>query len=61
MVDDKNGQLLNATELKIIFGHLPPIYQTHCNMLEEFKQMSARWNEDCSIGSLILKYVSNLW
>ncbi|XKL61643.1 hypothetical protein PGB90_001476 [Kerria lacca] len=56
LVDDKNGQLLNATELKIIFGHLPPIYSTHCGMLEELKQMAARWNEDCSIGSLILKY-----
>lgn len=57
MVDEKE-QLLNATEMKIIFGHLPPIYSAHCNMLEELKQMLARWNEDCSIGDLILKYVS---
>jgi len=56
MVDEKE-QLLNATELKIIFGHLPPIYSAHCNMLEELKQMLSRWNEDCSIGDLILKYV----
>lgn len=59
MVDDKKEQLLNATELKIIFGHLPPIYLTHCNMLEELRQMAARWNEECSIGNLILKYVSS--
>lgn len=59
MVDDKKEQLLNATELKIIFGHLPPIYVTHCNMLEELKQMVTRWNEECSIGNLILQYVSS--
>lgn len=52
--------LLNATELKIIFGHLPPIYTTHCSMLEELGEMAANWSEETSIGSLIQKYVSFL-
>ena len=35
-LDDPNqigGQLLNQTELKIIFGNLPPIYDVHVKML----------------------------
>lgn len=55
---DKKEQLLNATELKIIFGHLPPIYTTHCSMLEELTEMAANWSEESSIGNLIQKYVS---
>ena len=31
--DHKGGQLLNQTELKIIFGNLPPIYDVHMKML----------------------------
>ena len=31
--DQKGGQLLNQTELKIIFGNLPPIYDVHKKML----------------------------
>jgi len=58
MVDNKKEQLLNATELKIIFGHLPPIYTTHCRMLDDLNQMIANWNEDSNVGSLISKYVS---
>ena len=30
------GQLLNQTEIKIIFGNLPPIYDIHSKMLAEF-------------------------
>nr|XP_022908635.1 protein ECT2 isoform X3 [Onthophagus taurus] len=52
--------LLNNTELKIIFGNLPPIYETHLKMLEELRRMSAYWTEDKSIGSIILKYSTDL-
>lgn len=58
---DTEAQLLNATELKIIFGHLPPIYTAHCCMLEELKQMAGRWSDDTSVGQLILKYVRKLY
>ena len=33
------GQLLNQTEIKIIFGNLPPIYEIHSKMLAEFYQV----------------------
>lgn len=52
--------LLNNTELKIIFGHLPPIYETHIRMLDELRWMSAHWSEDKSIGNIILKYSTDL-
>ncbi|KAI4466302.1 protein ect2 [Holotrichia oblita] len=52
--------LLNNTELKIIFGNLPPIYETHLKMLDELRWTSANWSEDKSIGSIILKYSTDL-
>ncbi|KAK9512129.1 hypothetical protein O3M35_000625 [Rhynocoris fuscipes] len=53
-------QLLNATELKIIFGNLPPIYQTHCQMLEELRFIAQNWAEDVSIGNVFLKFAPDL-
>lgn len=57
---ETDGQLLNPTELKIIFGHLPPIYQTHCQMLEQLKWAASHWTEDVSIGNIFLKFSSDL-
>lgn len=52
--------LLNNTELKIIFGNLPPIYELHRRMLEELKWASSNWSEDVSIGRLVLKYAPDM-
>lgn len=52
--------LLNNTELKIIFGNLPPIYETHVKMLEELRWTSSHWTEERSIGNIILKYSTDL-
>lgn len=46
--------LLNNTELKIIFGNLPPIYETHSKMLEELRWASSHWSEDTSVGKYYL-------
>jgi hypothetical protein len=54
------GQLLNNTELKIIFGNLPPIYEVHKQMLEELCWTSSHWKEDFSIGNVFLKYAPDL-
>ncbi|KAL1140293.1 hypothetical protein AAG570_000225, partial [Ranatra chinensis] len=53
-------QLLNATELKIIFAHLPPIYHTHCQMLEQLRFTAQHWNEEVSIGNIFMKYAPDL-
>ncbi|CAG9768830.1 unnamed protein product [Ceutorhynchus assimilis] len=52
--------LLNNTELNLIFGKLPPIYETHLKMLDEFRWTSAHWNEERSIGNIIIKYSTEL-
>lgn len=52
--------LLNNTELNLIFGKLPPIYDTHVKMLDEFRWTSAHWNEERSIGNIIVKYSTEL-
>lgn len=58
--DQKGGQLLNQTELKIIFGNLPPIYDVHMKMLAEFNHAQKHWTEDFSIGAVYLKYADAL-
>lgn len=52
--------LLNNTELKIIFGNLPPIYEVHRRMLEELRKASAHWSEDTSVGKIFLRYSEDL-
>ncbi|GLH01207.1 Guanine nucleotide exchange factor-like protein [Gryllus bimaculatus] len=53
---EKGDTLLNNTELKIIFGNLPPIYEVHSNMLLELRETALHWKEESSIGKIILKY-----
>lgn len=57
---EKGDTLLNHTEMKIIFGNLPPIYEVHRNMLEDLQEAALSWNEEFSIGEIILKYVPEL-
>ncbi|XP_049800444.1 protein ECT2 isoform X5 [Schistocerca nitens] len=59
-VSEQGGALLNNTELKIIFGNLPPIYEVHKQMLEELRSAAASWKEEISIGKIFLKYVPDL-
>ena len=55
------GELLNATEMRIIFGNLPPIYEVHSAMLQEFQSaLGQKWREDFSIGDVFLKYANDL-
>ncbi|CAK1599944.1 unnamed protein product [Parnassius mnemosyne] len=56
----KNQALLNNTELKIIFGNLPPIYELHQRMLEELHYAQSHWSEEVSIGRLVLRYTPDM-
>ncbi|CAH0406032.1 unnamed protein product [Chilo suppressalis] len=56
----KSQALLNNTELKNIFGNLPPIYELHQRMLEELRYAQANWSEEVSIGRLVLKYTPDM-
>ncbi|XP_076234414.1 epithelial cell transforming 2 pebble [Calliopsis andreniformis] len=57
---DTTGELLNGTEVKIIFGNFPPIYEVHKKMLEELKYSATHWMEDISIGNIFLKFAPDL-
>ncbi|ENN73040.1 hypothetical protein YQE_10375, partial [Dendroctonus ponderosae] len=52
--------LLNNTELNLIFGKLPPIYETHVKILDELRWTIAHWHEERSIGNIIIKYSTEL-
>lgn len=52
--------MLNSTEVKIIFGNLPPIYDVHKQLLEALRFSAAHWTEDISIGKIFLKFESEL-
>ncbi|KAF4533316.1 hypothetical protein B566_EDAN004437 [Ephemera danica] len=55
--DGESAGLLNPTELKIIFGNLPPIYEVHRDMLAELRHASASWKDDTTqVGAILLKY-----
>ncbi|XP_073945050.1 epithelial cell transforming 2 pebble isoform X2 [Choristoneura fumiferana] len=56
----KNQALLNNTELKIIFGNLPPIYELHQGMLKELRFAQAHWSEEVSIGRLMLRFTPDM-
>ena len=48
--DPKMQQLLNQTQMKIIFGNVPPILEVHAKMLKEFKALLKDWREPVVIG-----------
>lgn len=50
--------MLDAQELKFIFGNLPPIHEVHKRMRNDLLQLAHNWSDDASIGDIILKYVS---
>ncbi|KAJ1528628.1 hypothetical protein ONE63_007023 [Megalurothrips usitatus] len=55
-MSEEEGPLLDNTELKTIFGHLPPIYELHSKMLQELCWANCHWTDTTSIGSIILKH-----
>ncbi|XP_063902866.1 protein ECT2 isoform X2 [Zophobas morio] len=52
--------LINNTELNLIFGKVPAIYETHVRMRDEFRCLASSWSEDYTIGSIIQKYSKDL-
>ncbi|XP_053601544.1 protein ECT2 isoform X6 [Plodia interpunctella] len=61
--DTSNGKsqpLLNNTELRNIFGNLPPIYELHQRMLEDLRHTQSHWSEEASIGRIVLKYTPDM-
>ncbi|XP_051158793.1 protein ECT2 isoform X2 [Leptopilina boulardi] len=57
---DTSGELLNSTEVKIIFDNFPPIYDVHKKILEMLREIAANWTEEVSIGNIFLKCAREL-
>ena len=56
--DQPGGPLLSATDTKIIFGGLPPIYEVHVGLRDQLQVAINNWHNDQSIGEIFLDHVS---
>ncbi|XP_077281169.1 epithelial cell transforming 2 pebble isoform X1 [Temnothorax americanus] len=60
LIGKSGKELLNSTEVKIIFGNFPPIYEIHKQLLEALHCSASHWTEDISIGEIFLKFEPDL-
>ncbi|KAK8742664.1 hypothetical protein OTU49_001613 [Cherax quadricarinatus] len=54
------GPMLDAQELRYIFGNVPPIHEVHTRMRNDLLHLAHNWTDDASIGEIILKYSTDL-
>ncbi|XP_076033603.1 protein ECT2-like isoform X2 [Oratosquilla oratoria] len=54
------GPMLDAQELRYIFGHLPPIHDVHTRLRDDLLHLAHNWSEEATIGEIILRYSSDL-
>jgi protein ECT2 len=47
--------LLNKSELNLIFSNFLPIYNVHKKMLNSLQEINGSWKEDSAIGQIILE------
>ncbi|XP_064092134.1 protein ECT2-like [Macrobrachium nipponense] len=59
-MNQPGGHMLDAQELRYIFGNLPPIHEVHRRMRNDLLHLAHNWTNDASIGEIILKYSSDL-
>ncbi|XP_065314445.1 protein ECT2-like isoform X2 [Gordionus sp. m RMFG-2023] len=52
--------LLDPTEIKAIFGNLPPIYEVHKRMLVDLSRLLRNYTEESCIGNVILAHVDGM-
>ena len=57
--EQTGGAVLDAAEVKLIFGHIGPIYDVHSNMLKELEKLVEEWTEEASLGDVILKHTED--
>ncbi|KAM7312887.1 protein ECT2 [Ixodes scapularis] len=56
-LENPDGEpLLDPTEIRIIFGNLPPIYQVHRSLQLVLQSMLRSWTDSHSIGEAILHH-----
>ena len=55
--DQPGGPLLDVTDIKMIFGNIPPIYDVHMKIRDELNGIVLAPETEHSIGDVILKHV----
>jgi hypothetical protein len=55
--DQPGGAILDPTDVKLIFGKIPPIFEVHMKIRDELREMVNSWNEEHSVGQIFLKRV----
>lgn len=48
--------LLDSTEVRLIFGHVPPIYEVHRGLQQRLQGLLRAWSEDHSVGEAVLAH-----
>jgi hypothetical protein len=54
------GAILDQTEIKEIFGNVPPIYEVHCKIKDSLEKLTQRIqvnDETISVGEIYLEHV----
>lgn len=60
LLEDPKMQLLNQTEMKIVFGNVPPILEVHEKMLSDLSACLRDWREEARVGNLVGRYAADL-
>ena len=55
--DQRGEALLDPTDVKMIFGKIPPIYDVHMKMRDELSELTHDWDENCLVGDIYIRNV----
>jgi len=59
--DQPGGSILDAQDVKVIFGGIPPIYDIHIKIRDELSETVSRWCDDAPVGAIFMHHVCFLW
>ena len=51
------GPLLPSKDIDLIFEGVPPIFHLHADMRDQLTNLVANWDEEKSVGQVILNHV----
>nr|AUG84409.1 ECT2 [Platynereis dumerilii] len=58
--DQPGGPLLDPTDVKMIFGKIPPIYEVHTKIRDELESLLVNWSESKCVGQVFLNHADAL-
>uniref|UniRef100_A0A915J2I7 DH domain-containing protein n=1 Tax=Romanomermis culicivorax TaxID=13658 RepID=A0A915J2I7_ROMCU len=54
------GEILDITESRLIFGHIPPIFEVHSKINSDLASLIMHWNENRCIGDVFVSHKEDL-